>query len=461
MTAIITHRTRIFNAEQLIKSFTLPVGGNNHYLFIGKPLPWAIESAPDTPLDMGKMNADARRDMMAVKRIQASNVSLGIVNRTWTTGQYYDMYRNDYDGSTVFGVDLIAGTPTTPASLYYCNFYVITSQYNIYKCIWNAGGMPSTISPSGTSTTQFTTADGYIWKFMGTVSPADTTAFFSANFCPVKKVGTNPGTADFYYSQYQVEQAAVDGSINYILVTTGGTGFPVSSITVPITITGDGIGATATGSTNSSGQLISVNITSVGSGYTYANIIAGGGGTGSVIIPVISPKYGHGYDITRELGAYYVLIDVTLQYAEAGNNFPTNISYRRLGIIKDPYIFGTTTVASSSTYNACKSITFTSATGTYLPAEIITGTTSAATGVVVSYDPVGKVIQFIQTSAQSGTFVVGENVTGGTSVASGIILSTGNPGIIPTSGELLYLEHRRAINRAPDQIEDIKITIQA
>lgn len=461
MTAIITHRTRIFNAEQLIKSFTLPVGGNNHYLFIGKPLPWTVESAPDTPLDDGKVNADARRDMMAVKRIQASNVSLGIVNRTWTTGQFYDIYRNDYDGTTVAGIDLIAGTPTMPASLYSCNFYVITAQYNIYKCIWNAGGTPSTVSPSGTSTTQFTTADGYVWKYMGSISPADTTAFYSSNFAPAKKVGLNPGVADFYYTQYQVEQAAVDGSVNYILVTAGGSGYPVSSITVPITITGDGNNLAAVGATNSAGQLISVNISSVGSGYTYATVIAGGGGSGAVIKPVISPKYGHGYDITRELGAYYVLLDVTLAYAEAGNNFPTNISYRRLGIIKDPYIFGTTTIASSTTYNTCKSITFTSATGVFVPTEIISGTTSTATGVVVSYDPVAKVVQFIQTSAQSGAFIAGENITGGTSAASGIVLSTGNPGIIPTSGELLYLEHRRAINRAPDQIEDIKITIQA
>jgi hypothetical protein len=57
-----------------------------------------------------------------------------------------------------------------PASLWDTNFYVRSpTDFNIYKCIYNGGGAQSTMMPSGTAASQFATADGYIWKFMGTM----------------------------------------------------------------------------------------------------------------------------------------------------------------------------------------------------------------------------------------------------------------------------------------------------
>jgi hypothetical protein len=70
---------------------------------------------------------------------------------------------------------------------------------------------------------QFTTADGYIWKFMATVPPSAATKFQTNNFSPVKKVGANPGSSDPYYNQYLVEQAAVDGALSFIKVVNQGT----------------------------------------------------------------------------------------------------------------------------------------------------------------------------------------------------------------------------------------------
>jgi hypothetical protein len=458
MTAIITSRAKVFDAEQLLASITS--GSTKHYLFIGKTLPWANDNSPDTPVDSRAMQLQARRDMLAVKRIQSSDATLGIANRAWVSGRFYDMYRHDYDGTTA-GVDLTTGSATVPASLFDANFYVVTDDYNIYKCIYNGGGVASTVKPTGTGTTQFTTADGYIWKYMATVPPSAATKFQTNNFSPVKKVGANPGSSDPYYNQYLVEQAAVSGALAFIKVVNQGSGYTASSTTVPVTITGDGTGATALATTNSLGKVTAITITAAGTGYTWATVTVGGGGTGATCTAIISPQNGHGYDITRELGAYYLILDVQLSYDEGSGDFPVGNSFRRVGIMKDPYLYGTTTIATGTTYRANPLLTFSSATGTFTVNETITGGTSGATGVVVSYDSVNKQIRYYQTSSNSGTFSIGESVVGGSSGASGTLSTKGNGEIDIMSGEILYMEHRRPTTRAIDQIEDIKVILEA
>lgn len=458
MTAIITSKAKVFDAQQFRSSFVN--GPDTHYLFVGKTLSWANDTVPDVPVDSIAQNLQARRDMLGLKRIQSTDTSLGIVNRTWSSGAFYDMYRHDYDG-TVAGVDIATGAATLPPSLWDANFYVITSDFNIYKCIYNGGGA-STVMPTGTSANQFSTADGYVWKYMGTVPSAAATKFQTNNFIPVKKVGANPGSGDAYYPQYLVEQAAVSGALNFIKVVSQGGGYAASSTTIPVTIVGDGTGATAQATTNASGKVTAINITSAGTGYTWANVTIGGAGTGATATAMIAPLGGHGYNIEKELDAHYIIIDVQLAYDEGSGDFPVGNSFRRVGIIKDPNLYGTSTVATGSTYRANPLLTFTSVTGTFVANELITGGTSGATGIVVSFDATNKQVRYYQTSAQSKNFAVGENVSGGTSGATGTSVTTlSTPEVDIFSGDLLYVEHRRPTTRAIDQIEDIKIILEA
>jgi hypothetical protein len=315
--------------------------------------------------------------------------------------------------------------------------------------------------PTGTTTSSFTTADGYVWKYMATVPPSAATKFQTNNFSPVKRVGSNPGSSDPYYNQYLVEQAAVDGSLDFIKVVNQGSGYPTSSSTVAVTITGDGTGATALATTNNLGKVTSITITAAGTGYTWATVSVGGGGTGATCTAIIPPAGGHGYDVPRELGAYYLILDVQLSYDEGSGDFPVGNSFRRVGILKDPYLFGTTTIATGTTYRANPLLTFSSVTGAYTINETITGGTSGATGIVVSYDSVNKQVRYYQTSSNSGTFSVSENVVGGSSGASGVVSVKGDPEINIFSGEILYIEHRRPTTRDITQIEDLRIIIEA
>lgn len=458
MTAIITNRATVFDAQQFRASFV--AGVDTHYLFVGKTLPWANDSSPDNPIDTHALDLQSRRDMLAMKRIQGANTSLGIVNRAWASGNWYDMYRHDYDG-TVAGVDLTTGAATTPATLWDANFYVITDDFNIYKCIFNGAGVPSTVKPTGTSATQFTTADGYVWKYMATIPSAAATTFQTNNFAPVQYVASNPGSGDSYYQQYLVEQAAVSGALNFIKVNFQGSGYTPSSTTVPVTITGDGTGATALAITNAQGNVTSINITAAGTGYTWATVVIGGVGTGATATAIISPRGGHGSNVERELDAHYIIINIQLAYDEGGGDFPVGTSFRRVGIVKDPVLYGTNTIATGTTYRANPLLTFTSVTGTFSANEIVTGGTSGATGIVVSYDSTNKQVRYYQTSANKGKFVVGETVSGGTSGASGAVSVLGTPEIDIFSGDLLYVEHRRPTVRDITQIENITVILEA
>ena len=52
--------------------------------------------------------------------------------------------------------------------------------------------------------------------------------------------------------------------------------------------------------------------------------------------------------------------NVRLEYADGSGDFPVSNDYRRIGLIRDPYNHGTTTVSTATTLSATKSLTLNS-----------------------------------------------------------------------------------------------------
>lgn len=465
MAAIITSKFRIHNAEQFKEAFG-ETSATNMYLGIGRPQSWTDDNLPDTPKDTVSDEFYYWDDMIALKRIQESDVTLAIPRRDWTSGKYYDIYRHDYNGTTA-GVNIDSGGATTPSTLFGANFFVITDEYNVYKCIDNAGGAQSTDKPTGQGTAVITTNDNYKWKYMYSVSPSDVLKFVSTDFIPVKKLGTNPGATDAYYNQYLVEQAAIDGKLDHIVMTNVGSGY---TSTPTVTITGDGTGATATAVRDAGTDTITgITITAGGSGYTYATItVSGGGGSNATATAIISPKGGHGADAVEELGGFYVLMNVRLEYSDGQGDFPVDNDYRRIMLVRDPTNFGVSTIATLSTRTATYSMQYASLSGTIVNDRTFTGGTSNAVGRIVSIDTATNTIRYIQTGTDNPTgvaFQTAETITmndvnGAPTVTTWTSGTLTNPEIQPDSGDVIYVENRRPINRADDQIEDIKIIVE-
>tara|TARA_Y100001963_G_scaffold160042_1_gene267321 strand:+ start:3581 stop:5074 length:1494 start_codon:yes stop_codon:yes gene_type:complete len=496
MTAIITEKFRLHNAEQFFESFS-EAANSTYYLFIGKSLPYTTgttggnDSSPPTPADSVSgeyYNWDA---MLAAKNIPSTDVTYALSRVNWANSTVYDMYDDTISSSNT--------TTSGASSLYAGNFYFVTSSNNVYKVLDNnAGAAYSGSEPSNTGTTPFASG-GYILKYMYNITASEATKFLTTDYMPVSTDTT-------------VSAAAVDGKIESLVVTAG-SGY--TNGTYYAAIYGDGTSqGTSSGGivriTVSGGAIASFGLTAGtdttiqagGAAYTFGNVNLAdvysdaslssssslGSGTGGAIRPVISPKEGHGNDAVKELGGHFVMTNTTLAQAE-GDDLTTANDFRQVGIMVDPYTYGTTTVASSSTARMTKVIKMSSSSGTFDVDEQITQATTGAVGRVVEWDSTRSLLYYSQerfstygtaATTQSFTAFSGTNtVTGATSSATGTPSSTSsetvtlaggntiaftsgyaNPELQPDSGNIIYIENRKPIQRVSDQTEDIKIIIE-
>jgi hypothetical protein len=430
MGSIVTSKFRIHNAEQFVEAFS-EAANSIIYLTIGKNTGFPDDNSPPTPVNStANVEYTPWREMYAAKRVNAADATHAIPRYDWVSGTVYDQY-DDQD-----------------TNLLDDDFYVMTADYNVYKCLFNNGGGASTTSPSGTNNNPFTTADGYIWQYMYTISTANALKFLTNDYIPVQTLASDDGS-----TQWDVQTAAVDGSIDVIVVTAIGSGYATAP---SVTITGDGTGANAYAQINGSGEVANVTVDVAGSGYTTATVtFTGGGGSSATARAIISPRGGHGSDAIEELGGKYVMLNVRLDGNEANTHSTAN-EFRQVTLVRDPFEYETTTRALASVYRQTFRYTIGAPSDDYTLDETVSD--GANTATVVEWDNVNNYL-FV-TLPLNQTFTNGATLTGASSSASGTISAVANAGLEPYSGELLYVENRVPIARATDQIEDVKLIVQ-
>ena len=208
-----------------------------YYFFVSRTLEWDEnpphgEENPEQPVDSVSYSNTSHRNTLFVKRINANDAVLMAPRYNWTLGTVYAQY-DDLYGQTNANGRLIAPDGGA-SSLSTARFYVITDEYNVYKCISNgkrgdaSSDLPSasTVKPTGTDTNAFETSDGYIWKFMYRVEAGDVTKFLTPTHIPVRKM------AGLGEPQYDV-----NGFVDRIDVTFGGSGYSSAPY---VRIQGDG-----------------------------------------------------------------------------------------------------------------------------------------------------------------------------------------------------------------------------
>ena len=484
MAAIITNKFRINNALQFYESFS-EATATTYYLFIGRAHAWAsdadvqgntitegTDASPPTPNDDISSEFYNWDDMLGAKIIASADVSYCIPRRNWTTGTTYDHYEHNISA---------ANTANSGATnLFDSTFVVMNSAYAVYKCIENDSNTASTTEPTSTSNSIVTTGDGYKWKYMYSLTSAETLNFMSTDFIHVSTDST-------------VTAAAVDGALDTIEVVAGGSSYSLSSgsTITAIPIRGDGSSGICS-VTISSGAIASAAVTTAGTGYTYAYIrnadiiagtSAGGAGSGANLNVFIPPKGGHGKNAITELGGFYVMINKSLTGAEGTSDIGVANDFRRIGLVRDPYNYGTTTVASATTRRQIHAAVFSSVSGTYTADEEINQASTGAVGKVIEYDSTNKILYWYQTrfpdvgtdSDGNLTAFSGANaITGQSSSAAAtpntsdstttnaVVFASGysTPELAFDSGDIIYVEERSPITRASDQTENIKLIIE-
>ena len=218
-----------------------------------------------------------------------------------------------------------------------------------------------------------------------------------------------------------------------------------------------------------------------------------------VLDVVLPPNGGHGSDAVRELGGYRLMFTSKLETTSAFVDFPNDLTYRRVGLILNPYDYNTTTVSSQNTRSAVKAMIFPqsgtgSPSGTFTPGETITQATTNAKGFVVSYNSTTKVLKYYQDETDGVTSGNVVAFSGSNQITSSVNAITATPNTsfgtssVPVSqitigvsvfelglafvggyaneeveinsGEVLYIDNRNPITRSADQNEEIKVVIE-
>ena len=245
--------------NELARSFYRDIVNENDffYLFVGKTTEWPIEGTPEDPQDTEVYNGQTHRNMMFVKRIQSTDVVLMARRIDWVAGTVYDHYDDTEDLTTK-------------------DFYVLTEDMRVYKCLNNNNNSPSYNKPNSTDTSNpFVQPDGYVWKYMFNVEASDQLKFLTTDYIPVRKMA---GVGVPLYD--------VNGFVDDITVTNGGSNY--DSLNPPLVlIQGDGVGATAEVVIDTlTDQITDINLTNQGYGYTFARveIVDNGTGTGATAV---------------------------------------------------------------------------------------------------------------------------------------------------------------------------------
>ena len=284
MPAIITDQYRILNAETFVDSFVGigTTGKNNYYTFLGHPKPgnisddigygdirWTTE--PPNPIDNFNQENRYHDSMLFLKKITSSDVRRVIPRINWQSGTVYEMYKNNYSSTN--------RTPQSSNSgLYGSNYYVLTSEFKVYLCINNGSdpendkGKVSKFEPTHTSTTvpaadNTATGDGYQWKYLYTIAPADIVKFVTTSYIPLPEKWGDISTKT-------IKDAAVDGKLETIVINRRGSATVdgVDGDISGIPIIGDGTGGTAT-ATVTNGVVSEIKLSNTNSsGYTYAYV---------------------------------------------------------------------------------------------------------------------------------------------------------------------------------------------
>lgn len=195
MAGILTEKFNISLTSDFIQD--VKSGNTNYYVFVGQSTPWANDSSPPAAnLAISNYDHDVYDNILYGKRVTSADIKELIPRYNWTNNTLYAEYNKD-DGE-----------------LYSKQFFVYNSSASVKSVfkVLQAGTGNSVVAPAIISTSPFKTSDGYVWKYMYTVSDTDMNKFGSNNYIPV-----TPNNA--------ITAAAIPGGIDAIKVTAGGTGW--------------------------------------------------------------------------------------------------------------------------------------------------------------------------------------------------------------------------------------------
>ena len=229
MAAIITDQLRILNTKDFVASVASTT--NSFYTWIGLPNATQVDSdwntTPPDPRDSFNQENEYWDTMIALKKVDTTDVKQVVKKNTWTSGITYDMYRNDIQAEN-------PSKPSNAISLYAANYFVVNSDFKVYICLQNGTDPDNPEGKASLDEPTFTdlepraagsSGDGYVWKYLYPIKPGDIVKFDSTDFMPVPADwATNSADAAVR------ENAATSGQLKIVTITNRGVGLGTANL---------------------------------------------------------------------------------------------------------------------------------------------------------------------------------------------------------------------------------------
>ena len=506
------------------------------YIFIGKTDAYNDTDTPNDIAESIDVNNRVFRDMIAAKRVKASDVNLVVPRVNWTANLIYRQFDPQQLSS-----DLISSNTSQNLE----PMYAFTTNRNVYKCLSNNAGAISTVEPTGDYTTSngvVTTADGYVWKYMYNVRAGN--KFVNSSYLPVPTRNNDSTETDTVFNLNN--DGVIEGELTTIVVNDGGSAYrnftnirvesfetgntiltvnsaflssnmsnitvddiaaanmsitgagipadtvissvddinnkitlskPASSngggsniannlsVTTRVFVDGDGTGALANATVSTTGVVSKITVDTIGTGYEKCNALVFGTGTGVDSRVIISPKFGHGFNLAKDLVANSVMVVAKMGEIDSTENglIATDIIFRQIGLFRNPHKYGQNTAVTNATANDIVSqvTTLQLASGTSYAAgeKVFQGSSS---NVNFAQAVVHRIVTAteIEVTSVDGAFRPGVVLDGVISGASRIITSITTPEFEPDAADVLYVESLDPITRIDGQAEDVRLVLQ-
>lgn len=194
-----TNRFKLTLAQEYVSRVENSNGASGLFAFIGKSNPWIGSDANIAdPTNASEKVVDSYQEMVCGKKIGGGGIKLMAPRHDWGAGTVYTPWNH------------------TDSKIFSKNFFSVVNAaayYHVFKCLDNnsnaASQVPPTFSDTSAEDEFYQTGDGYVWKYMYSISKEDWNSFATRDFIPV-------------IPNSNVTSNAVSGSIDIIKVESGG-----------------------------------------------------------------------------------------------------------------------------------------------------------------------------------------------------------------------------------------------
>jgi hypothetical protein len=517
MTAIITSKFRI-SAAKFIKE---KIKEDPYFMFLGRNQAWLNEDISSSQVDNTVVEStddniqvthyDAYYNMQLIKKINSNQVELCALRSTWISGTQYrawdpkheDLNHNSFDSG-------LSDRVAVGRDIFLCLYApVATVTHNqIDSTITSISPVQSTIAPTVQNAIEKVTktSDGYIWKFLFTISDEMNSGFTTDSFIPVSDPSPE-STEARDVNQRTVQNTAALGKVYTVSITKGGK-YPGNEKPT-VQVIGDGNLAQYADNiippsniimeswTDSDGdvwgyvkeirlhddsttedQLNGITTQPLIDAWQQASIKFTSDAPlneTAVATLVLPNEGGFGKSAQYDLNAHNLGINCKFDFDPL--QFKTATTFREIGVItgveNQTVAAGESPLYSSNNpISTLKKLVLNDPTSSnnvaaLFGSDVIIKMQTAAGMVFAHLDYVQGNNLYYHQDASTGFLdfkvsgsVVTESETNGQATAAAEVISVDSPDIKRFSGDIIYLEKRRRVFRADDQIENIKLIIE-